>query len=384
MNLLARLSPTVVLRGPFRWSEAWWPVVAALFSRVVLAGLVFFVRHDVPLRPGLATTRNPFPNNIVLESLLRWDAGSYVKIADVGYTGDGLEAFFPVYPLMMRTLGKVVGDTVTAGLLISNVAFVIDAILIYILARSALSILASQRAVALFVFHPATIVLSSVYTESLFILLATGSLLLARKQRILPAVVLAGIATATRMPGVALIPAIALYALRGSGFRLRFLRARHVLGLLATVLVPIGLLFFALHLKRKVGDPLAFLHAGALWKRSLAPPWAAFRNFFAYNGPIIGFNWCELVTVSMAIVAAALGFFVLELPLAVFTVVSLMLPLSSSIISSTQRYTATAVPLYLVLAIASHRAMPRLMILSVWFAASAFTATMFVLGYWAG
>ncbi len=384
MKLLARLSPTIVLRGPFRWSEAWWPIGAALFSRAVLAALIFCVRHDVPLRPGHATTRNPFPNSLVVESLLRWDAGSYVKIADAGYTGDGLEAFFPVYPVMMRTLGKVVGDSVTAGLLISNMAFLVDAVLIYMLARTALSITASQRAVALFVFHPATIVLSSVYTESLFILLAAGSLLLARKQRIVPAVGLAAIATATRMPGVALMPAIALYALRGCGFRPRFVRAHHVLGLLATLAVPIGLFFFALHLKRKVGDPLAFIHAGALWKRSLAPPWAAFHNFFAYNGPIVGFNWCEMVIVSMAIVAAVAGLFVLELPLAVFTIASLLMPLSSSIISSTQRYTTTAVPLYLVLAIASHRAMPRLMIFALWFAASAYTATMFILGYWAG
>ena len=385
MKLLARFAPAAVLRTPFQWSEAWWPVFAALFSRVVLACLIFCVRHDVPLRYNLNTTRNPFGDNLVLESLLRWDANSYVKLAERGYNGDGLEAFFPVYPLSMRYLARILHlDTIVAGVLISNAAFLIDAVLIYILARTALSTSASRRAVALFVFHPSSIVLSSVYTESLFILLATSSLLLARSRQILAAVLFAAIATATRMPGVALMPAIALYALRPTGWSLRFVRPIHVAGLFATLLVPIGLLFFAIHLKHKVNDPLAFLHAGALWKRNLGPPWAAFQNFFAYQGPIIGFNWCELGIVSIAVFACLGSFFVVELPLAVFAFTSLMLPLSSSMISSTQRYTATAVPLYLVLAIATHRGTPRMVLYWFWFAACAYTTTMFILGFWAG
>ncbi len=370
---------------PNVFAEAVWPVAVALLSRAVLAGLIFCVRHSVPLNPAYAWATDAFgPDGVVLDGLVRWDAWSYLKIAEKGYLGDGHEAFFPVLPLLLRGVGTMVGGPVVAGVLLSNVAFVVDAVLIYAFARQTLSVVASRRAVVFFVVHPSTIFFSSIYTESIFVLLATSSLLLARRGRIASASALACVATATRMPGVALMPAIALYALDRVRLRGWRLRLGDVGNFLCVALVPLGLVLFAWHLKARVGDAFAFMHAGHLWGRTLAPPWVAFENFFAYRGPIVGFNWSEAVVVVLAIVGAGLSFRRLELPLAVYSAVCLLLPLSSGMLSSAQRYSATVVPLYLVAALVSRRPAVQFALLTVFGTAAVYTSMLFALRYWAG
>ena len=110
----------------------------------------------------------------------------------------------------------------------------------------------------------------------------------------------------------------------------------------------------------------------------------AFKTFFAYEGLPVGYNWCEFGIIMIALGAAIAAFFVLELPLAAYAALSLMFPLCSGLLSSMQRYTATAVPLYLVLAMLMERAYPRLVLRSIWMAACVYTTALFSLSYWAG
>src|SRR5262245_15159955 len=62
-----------------------------------------------------------------LEGLCRWDAGWFAAIATKGYWAvppgeQSPVAYYPLYPLLMRTLASVVGRYFLAGILITMVS----------------------------------------------------------------------------------------------------------------------------------------------------------------------------------------------------------------------------------------------------------------------
>ncbi len=109
---------------------------------------------------------------------------------------------------------------------------------------------------------PTSLFLGAVYGESLFLVLAIAAFLLAERRRPGWAAVTAGLALLTRAQGIALLPALAVYAWRSER------RARD----LALLLVPAGMfLAFPLALEATVGHGLAFVDAQRIWERSVAP-----------------------------------------------------------------------------------------------------------------
>jgi hypothetical protein len=101
-----------------------------------------------------------------------------------------------------------------------------------------------------------------VYAESLFLALAIGTFVLVEERRPGWASVTAGLALLTRPYGIALLPALAVFAWRSE-------RRRRDLALLG---IPVALfLAFPLYLELALGHGLAFVDAQRVWERSLAP-----------------------------------------------------------------------------------------------------------------
>jgi hypothetical protein len=130
------------------------------------------------------------------------------------------------------------------------------------------------------VAFPTGFFLCAGYNESLFLLLAFGALLTMRRGDWWWAGGLAGLASATRMYGLLLGLAFLAEYLRQRGYRFGGWRLTGVRpqvrwdsGVLAVVLVPAGLLAYAVWCWIDLGDPLAFSHAQAQWNRELTPPW---------------------------------------------------------------------------------------------------------------
>ncbi len=118
------------------------------------------------------------------------------------------------------------------------------------------------RSVLYLALFPTSFFLGAVYGESLFLLLAIGTFVLAERGRLGWASVTAGLALLTRAQGIAPLPALAVFAW-GSDRRRRNL---------AVLLVPVGMfLLYPLSLEIWVGHGLAFVDAQKIWERSLAP-----------------------------------------------------------------------------------------------------------------
>jgi hypothetical protein len=252
------------------WRLVLPPFLAARAVSLLVPVLATWQRSTAPGFPTGAELRSAFD---------QWDSQSYVAIAEHGYPshldlglgqGGHLVAFFPGYPMLVRAVMVVAGDAVLAGLLVSTVLELVALRLVAGLVLGERDLGAARFAAWALAFWPYAAFLGLVYTESAFLAAAAGSLLLARRGRFGPACLVAALACATRVTGLALIPALLVEQLVRH-------RGRPTLQLAWLLLVPVPLLLFAAYLRVHTGDGLAWLHAegsASFDFRHLDWPWA--------------------------------------------------------------------------------------------------------------
>jgi Gpi18-like mannosyltransferase len=139
--------------------------------------------------------------------LARWDTAFYHSIATAGYRHDPAIfqheniVFFPLYPLLMRWGGALLGGhPLLAGLLISLAAFTVAIALLYRLAVLEVGEAHAGAVVLLLSTFPFALFYSAVYTESLFLCLTVGAFYAMRRGR-LGWVVLCGLAAGLSRTG---------------------------------------------------------------------------------------------------------------------------------------------------------------------------------------
>jgi hypothetical protein len=188
----------------------------------------------------------------------QWDAGNFLDVAQHGYTGENIAAFYPLYPLLLRVTGDVFGGhPALAGFLLSFPVTLAMFAFFHALARRHVDEQAADRAVLYLALFPYAFFLTALYSESLFLLLAVGAFLAADRRRFLAAGVLAGCAMLTRPVGPAVLAGVAVLALNEPQ-RLRALAK-------VSVALPIfGV--FPLLLTVEGEGPLGFLHAENHWR----------------------------------------------------------------------------------------------------------------------
>ncbi len=193
----------------------------------------------------------------------QWDSNWYLSIAEDGYRSESA-AFFPLFPGLVRVLGAVIGSNMVAGVTLSLAAAAVGAWALVEVARPLVGDAIARDSMLLLALYPTAFVFTSVYSEGLFLAFATTSFLAAQRGRPWLAGLLAGLAVATRLTGLALVPALVA---------LLWPKTRTQIPQLAPViLLPfMGLAFVALTFDVELGDSLAFVHAQQYWARD--PSW---------------------------------------------------------------------------------------------------------------
>jgi hypothetical protein len=141
---------------------------------------------------------------------IRWDSIHYLAIAGHGYAAAGNTAFFPMYPLLIRAVGAVIGSAPVAGVAISAVSLIVALGLLHGLTELELGRRAADATVMLLALSPLSFFFTAVYTESLFLALSLGALYAGRRGRWAVAGPLAGLAAVTRVPGIVIVVPLAL------------------------------------------------------------------------------------------------------------------------------------------------------------------------------
>jgi hypothetical protein len=274
----------------------------------------------------------------------RWDSDWFLRIAEHGYSWpSSTPAFFPLYPLVTGALGRLLlGHFLLAGLIVSLVAGAGAFVLLYRLTADRLGTETALWTVVYLAVCPTSLFFGAVYSESLFLLLAVATFAAAERGRFGAAGVAAGLALLTRSAGIALLPAIAVFAWR----------ARDRRGGLVSLAVAIGLFsLYPLALWLWIGHPLAFLDAQkAIWERHLSP-------LGPLGGIVAAVQHQELLDLLVVGTLVALGVVAwrrIGAPYGLYTLVSVTLPLSfvsdKTPLWSMQRFAVVAFPAFMALA----------------------------------
>ena len=124
-----------------------------------------------------------YNTNPLLYSRANFDGFHYVRIAQRGY-GYAQEAFFPLYPNLIRFFTTYLKNHVVSGLLISNLSFIVALIFLVRIIKLDFSYLKAPAVIAILLLFPTSLYFGSVYTESLFFAFITGAFYFARTKRV--------------------------------------------------------------------------------------------------------------------------------------------------------------------------------------------------------
>jgi Mannosyltransferase (PIG-V) len=184
----------------------------------------------------------------IVSPLRLWDGLWYKLIAERGYGfAEANAAFWPLFPWLMRFGHDITGAAPeTIGWVIANLSFFGALILLYQLVSLDFDTKVARRTLWAIALFPTSLFFSAVYTESLFLMLALGALLAARRGNWWLAGIVGALAALTRSYGVLLVIPFAVLFIQQYGTTIR----RWFPNIFAVALPALGPAIFGWHLSR--------------------------------------------------------------------------------------------------------------------------------------
>jgi Gpi18-like mannosyltransferase len=350
----------------YRW--VWMPLIAFVITRFGVAAVAYYSAPIIA--DSNITPYHIRPENILLDVFgSRWDNGFYLSIAEEGYKYENVTlpsvAFFPLYPMLIRAVNEITQDPLVAGILIANFALLAGVIVLYRLVADEWGFTTAERTVWYLLIFPASFFGSSIYTESLFLLLSVSAFYLARRDRWWAAGLVSLLAAMTRFIGIILAPVMViewLHRRRAAGTTAGEGANANRPGwsdLAAALLAPIGTMVYMLYLKLLVGNPLAFVSASEAWARQPTSPLMTISSLFIRPesgwgsalaaGALQLDNWLDL---SFVLFFIALGVALLvqrRWSEGAYVLLGAVIPLSSGLLMSQRRYMWILFPAFILL-----------------------------------
>ena len=291
------------------------------------------------------------------ETLAKGDINIYMSLATHGYEKHRFDitkrashfyAFFPLFPLLLRSLSWISNDLVILGTVLSNVLFLFALIILHRLVTAlGYKVAVADRTLFYLAIFPTSYFFSVPMTESLFLFLTVASFYAAARERWWLAGIMGALCAVCRSNGVLLLPALVVLYWQRQGFRIAL---RHKLALL---LIPLGLVSYMAFCWWMTGSPLAFVSAQASWG----------KRFGFFLMPLIEYlmtpsqvavPWNFMLLNFAAGVLSLIAVYLLgkqrAWALAVYLVLSILMPLSTLTLLSVTRYVSVFFPVFIGLA----------------------------------
>lgn len=364
--------------------------------RFILVIISLFAVYFIPLANKDRFLGGGFINYNLSPYFFAWanfDGEHYLSIAIFGYKH--LEqAFFPLYPILIfffsrpdpfNLLTSLVNTTV-AALILSNCAFVLALIFLFELIRIDFPKRIAWLTILLILVFPTSFYFGAVYNESLFLLFSVLSFYLARKNKWMAAGITGAIASALRVFGILLFPALLIEAWQKKESFSRFFWI---------FLIPFGLLSYMFYLFKTIGDPVAFYTMQKLIGEQhqegiILLPQVYFRYIKMLihtdiRNPIFQTVMLELITGIMFFLLPVYGFLKkIRLSYIFFAFFGFLIPTVQGSFSSTPRYVIILFPAFITAALLMERLpkLSKIAILSLSFLILILEASLFLRGYW--
>ena len=251
-----------------------WMAFASTRLALIVTGylaLTLFPAHPVESWMGLS-----FPANNWIDGWVRWDSFWYESIVDPhprfvpAYLSNA--NFFPFYSwvswiasLPLRAFLDLEHAFFVGALVVSSASFVLGLKAVDRLTTAVAGRDVAMKTIWLIAVFPFSFFFTAVYSDALYFCLCAWSLTLAYEKRWYPACVLAAMAAMTRVPGLALFPALGLEYLRQNQWRIG--PARKAMACIA--ILSIAPVVLASYYEWRYGYPLEFLRARQVgWNRA--------------------------------------------------------------------------------------------------------------------
>jgi hypothetical protein len=344
----------------------------ALAFRIVSAILALFIVLTLPLDRGVppqsSVWGNPSP---FWDAFARHDSGWYFDIARKGYDFSGAVAggrsniaYAPVYPMLMRYVGRIFGrapgDIYLGGIVVSWLSFVLAMVVLTTLAALDLKDDSeAERAALLTAIFPFSFFFGAVYTESTFLLFTVLTFYCFRTRRWAAAGVFGALATATRVTGILMWPALAWLAWQSAKPTPR----DRIAAAAALVVAALGFGGYCVFVYQHTGDPFLWATALTRWGSGYRPggaPWSAplalagalvtHPYVFLTSGPMAVYDTLYGVTALLFVAAIPLVWLKFGAAYGLFLALNLYVPLSSGAFEGLGRYCSVLFPVFIWLA----------------------------------
>jgi Gpi18-like mannosyltransferase len=294
----------------------------------------------------------------------KWDSPSYLDIAENGYRGFGDEmwvriVFFPFYPFLIRIFAFILQSYKLSALVVSNVAYAVACFYLYRLVLKRYGDEAAIRSVFFMSIFPTAYFFHAGYTESLFLALTIASFYYAGENRWLLAGIFGMLASATRMTGVLLFPALLIEYM----FQIEYRIKRIKLNSLFLLLILIGFVAYLVINYITFDNPFAFLDAQReYWHKTASPPWKGIMGAWDYirwkdadAAYRLMIGWAELLFSIFGLLCAIWAFIRLRASYGVFVLLTWAAATSTSFMLSMPRYALSLFPIFILLALIARR-----------------------------
>lgn len=266
-------------RRPAMVGGAMGLAATALTLLCVFVGRRFLEQRGVSGAEGLS------PGGWLFPGLVQWDSGWYAAIAEGGYShraGDaGPAAFFPGYPAAVRLGSELFAvHAYVAGVWVSLVCGVLATVAFTLWVDRVCGPRLTAPATAAFVAYPFSFFLfGPMYSESFFVATVVSAFYCLERRWLVPAVLLAAVATATRPVAPAVVAGMLIRHWELKRAEGRPLAPADALLLLSGA----GMGAYLAFLWWKFGDPLAFVHVQSAPGWDHVPGWRSWLKlrFFA-------------------------------------------------------------------------------------------------------
>lgn len=325
---------------------------------------------------SLLPNSNKFDDNF-WSSFSNWDGGHYLGIAESGYSEKFQYAFFPLYPLTVRLVSQVTGNYLVAAILISMVSTFFSLHLLYKLVAMDFNKKIAEKIILVFLFFPTSFFLLTAYSEGLFFLLTIAAFYFSRQNKLFWATAALALVSATRLVGLAAVAAFWIDILTRQGLNRKNW---------FTLLAPLGFVLYSIFLYQQTGDPFYFITAENHWQRTLSTPgvgfWEALKNISGGGLSAENFNiFLDLIFAIFGAGFAIRAFRFLPTSYAVYSLLSVSIPLFTPTLTSIPRFLLPVFPIFILVALIKNRYVSLFFQVVSIAILTIFTA-LFVAGYW--
>jgi len=390
LSLAGKKLPDKLLMSINRFYDSMGQLIKSNIAKIVILFviwriLLFLIAFISPAVIPQFGARFPYYQERLIASGLPhfiWSFGNfdgvhYLGIAKDAYAYQYTQVFFPLYPLLIRLVSLLTfGNLLIAGLLISNIAFFVSLVIFYKLVNKYHGEKIAFWSCLFLLSFPTSFYFGAIYTEGIFFLLIISVFYLFYKKKILLASILGSFASATRLVGLFLIPAISL--------------KKNIQSIIPILIAPLGFLAYVLYLKIEFNNPLYFVSAQTIFgqERSttqiiLLPQvfWRYLKILATTNGLTFANAAFELgITISI-LTLLVLSYRRVKTEWLIFSFLAVLMPTFTGTLASMPRYVLIAFPVYILLA-SIKSLIIKILIVIVFSVLLIITTVLFTQGYW--